>query len=62
MPFSDATTPEQLQATINSLLETARRCRRLCAKITDNETCRRLLELANDCEEKAEELRQRGFR
>jgi hypothetical protein len=48
-----------LQITINNLMETAQRCRRLAAGITDRRTGERLLEMAKECEERASELRQR---
>ena len=58
MPFTGLPTPEELQETIASLLDSARRCRRLADGITDHATCERLLELAKECDAKAEGLKK----
>ena len=50
--------PPPFQTTITSLTDTAERCRRLAAAITDGQTCERLLQLAKECEEKAAELQK----
>jgi len=57
MPFTGPT-PDRLQTTINKLLATAERCRRLAAFVTDREACGRLLELAQESEEQAGALQQ----
>ena len=57
MPFTGPT-PDRLQTTINKLLATAERCRRLAAFVTDRETCGRLLELAQESEEQAGALQE----
>ena len=49
-------TPNQLQA-YYTFLATAERCRRLAASITDRVTCMRLLQMADECEGRAAELR-----
>ena len=52
--------PEQLDATIDRLLETAERCYRLARGITDRQAIEALLRLAEECEQRSDELRQRG--
>lgn len=54
----DEPTPEQLQATIDTLLDTAERCYRLARGITDREAIESLLRVAEECEARAEELRE----
>ena len=49
------------QPTIAKLLETAQRCRRLAGGITDRATHERMLEMAKECEAKAEELREQTW-
>jgi hypothetical protein len=56
----DEPTPEQWQATIDTLLETAERCYRLARRITDRQAIEALLRLAEECEARAEDLRQQG--
>jgi hypothetical protein len=56
--MSYAATPDRVQTTINKLLATAERCRRLAPFVTDRETCGRLLELARESEEEAGALQQ----
>jgi hypothetical protein len=58
MPSTVPPPPEQLQTTIDRLLETAERCYRLARGITDREAIEALLRLAEECEQQAEELRQ----
>ena len=55
MPYSPLI-PDSLQATIQRLLQSAERCRRFAASITDSQTTERLLEMAKECEERAEAL------
>jgi hypothetical protein len=57
MPSTVPPPPEQLQTTIDRLLETADRCYRLARGITDRQAIEALLRLAEECE-RAEELRQ----
>jgi hypothetical protein len=47
-----------LQPTITKLLATAERCRRLATWMVDRQTCERLLELAEESEVSAAELRE----
>lgn len=54
----DEPTPEQWQRTIETLLETAERCYRLARGITDSQAIEALLRLAEECEVRAEELRE----
>ena len=54
----DEPTPEQLQRTIDTLLETAERCYLLARRITDRQAMESLLQLAEECEQRAEELRE----
>jgi len=56
--MSYAATPERVQTTINKLLATAERCRRLAPFVTDRETCGRLLDLARESEVEADALQQ----
>jgi hypothetical protein len=56
----DEPTPEQVQRTIDTLLATAERCYRLARRITDRQAMESLLRLAEECEERADDLRQRG--
>jgi len=58
MPSAGLPTPEQLQATIDRLLETAERCYRLARGITDQQTIDAMVRIAEECEERAEELRR----
>jgi len=60
MPSAGLPTPEQLQATIDRLLETAERCYRLARVTTDSQVIEALVRLAEECEQRAEELRQHG--
>jgi hypothetical protein len=60
MPSTGPLSPEQLQATIDRLLETAERCYRLARQITDRQAIEALLRLAEECEAHAEELRTGG--
>jgi len=46
------------QETVESLRDTADRCRRLAAGITDRKTVERLLEMARECEERAQAIRR----
>jgi NTP pyrophosphatase (non-canonical NTP hydrolase) len=50
--------PDTLDSTIETLLATAERSRRLAGWTTDRQATRALLQLAEECEEKAEELRK----
>ena len=50
--------PDTLESTIETLLATAGRCRRLAGWIIDRQATKALLQLAEECEEKAEELRK----
>ena len=47
-----------LQPTITKLLATAERCRRLATWMVDRQTCESLLELAEESEVSAAELRE----
>jgi hypothetical protein len=58
MPSTGSPTPEQLQSTIDRLLETAERCYRLARGITDRQAVEGLVPLAEECEQRAEELQQ----
>jgi hypothetical protein len=49
--------PDIFRTTADNLLENAERCRRLADRITDRLTITRLLEMAKECEERAEELK-----
>ena len=51
-------TPEQLQATIDRLLETAERCYRLARGTTDRQVIEVLVRLAKECEQRAAELQE----
>jgi hypothetical protein len=53
------TTPARSQERIDDLRQSAERCRRLAASITDRQTYERLLEMAKECEERAEALEAR---
>ena len=59
MPSADPT-PEQLQTAIDRLLETAERYYWLARGITDRQAIETLLRLAEECERRAEELRDFG--
>ena len=50
--------PARVQDSIDVLLAMADRCYRLAAGITDRQTVERLLEMARECEERAEKLRR----
>jgi hypothetical protein len=54
----DEPTPEQLQRTIETLLDTAERCYRLARGTTDRQAIEALLRIAEECEARAEELRE----
>ena len=58
MPSTGLPTPEQLQATIDRLLQTAERCYRLARGIIDRKAIEALVRLAEECEERAEELQE----
>ena len=49
---------QKSQETVESLRDTADRCRRLAAGITDRKTVERLLEMARECEERAQAIRR----
>ena len=49
---------ERLQETADKLLATAERCYRLARGITDRQAIEALLQLAEECEERAEAIRQ----
>jgi hypothetical protein len=49
---------DRFQTTIDTLLDTAERCYRLARGITDRQAIEALLRLAEECEEKAAELRK----
>ena len=51
-------TTEQWQRTIDTLLATAERCYPLARGITDRQSIEALLRLAEECEARAEELRE----
>jgi hypothetical protein len=53
-----ATPPERLLETADTLLATAERCYRLARWITDRPAIEALLEMARECEAKAEALRR----
>ena len=57
MPFSGPPR-DGFETRTERLLETAKRCRRLAASITDRLTSKRLSEMAKECEERAAELRE----
>jgi len=57
MPSADPT-PEQLQTAIDRLLETAERCYRLARGVTDRQTIDAMVRIAEECEERAGDLRQ----
>jgi len=57
MPSADPT-PEQLQTAIDRLLEAAERCYRLARGVTDRQTIDAMVRIAEECEERAEDLRQ----
>ena len=59
-PSTDLPGPDQLQSTIDRLLETAERCYRLARGITDRQAIEALLRLAEECEQRADEFRQGG--
>jgi hypothetical protein len=50
--------PDTLDSTIETLLATAERCRRLANWIIDRQATKALLGLAKECEERAAELRK----
>ena len=58
MPSAGLPTPEQLQATIDRLLETAERCYRLARGTTDRQVIEVLVRLAKECEQRAAELQE----
>ena len=47
---------DKVQETADKLLATAEKCYRLAAGITDRQAVKRLLELAKECEDRAEVL------
>jgi hypothetical protein len=49
---------DKVQETIGTLLATTERCRRLAASITDRQTVESLLQIAQECEERAAALRE----
>jgi len=49
---------DKVQDSIEALLAMADRCYRLAVGISDPKTIERLLEMARECEERAEKLRQ----
>jgi len=51
---------DRLSETADKLLDTAERCYRLAHGITDRQAIEALLQLAQECEQRAEELRQHG--
>ena len=51
---------DKVNETADKLLTTAERCRRLSAWIIDRPTIEALLQLAKECEERADELRQQN--
>jgi hypothetical protein len=53
-------TTDSAQDSVENLLETADRCRRLARDLTDRQTVERLLEMARECEERANVLKQGG--
>ena len=50
--------PDKVQDSIDALLAMADRCHRLAAGISDRKTVERLLEMARECEERADKLRR----
>src|SRR5262249_44174118 len=60
MPHAPAPPTDRLDETADKLLATAERCYRLARGITDRGATDALLQLAEECEQRAEELRQRG--
>jgi len=59
MLYSTAPPIERLHETAYTLLATAERCRRLATWITDRQAIEALLRLAEECEQRAEKLRDR---
>ena len=57
MPYAP-TAVDTLDSTIETLLATAERCRRLAHWVTDRQATGALLALAEECEERAAELRR----
>ena len=55
------TIPDTLDSTIETLLATAERCRRLAVWLVDRRTTEALLQLAKECDEKAAELRDQAI-
>ena len=51
-------TTDRLETAADRLLETAERCYRLARGITDRQAIEALLQLAEECEERAAELRK----
>ena len=49
---------DSAQETVENLLHTADRCRRLAGDLTDMQTIERLLEMARECEVRAAALRR----
>jgi hypothetical protein len=60
MPDEPPELSEKLQRTADTLLTTAERCYRLARGITDRQAIEALLRLAEECEQRAEELRDLG--
>ena len=58
MPDSTGSCTERFSETVDTLLLTAERCRRLVTWITDRQAIEALLHLAEECEARAEELRE----
>jgi len=58
MPYATAPPAEKLNDTADKLLSTAERCRRLSAWIIDRRATDALLQLAEECEQRAGELQE----
>ena len=57
MPDRPVPPNERLKETTDTLLATAERCYRLARSITDRQAVEALLRVAEECEERADELR-----
>ena len=49
---------DSAQGSVENLLDTADRCRRLATWLTDRKTAERLFEMARECEERAAVVRR----
>lgn len=60
MPAERSEISDKLRESADTLLATAERCYRLARGITDRQAIEALLKLAEECEQRAAELRQNG--